>query len=251
MNIVTNASPWELPTSAGAEFQSTPWTDLRTFAAGTDPVRQREALERICRSYWKPLYAFIRRRGYSPDAARDLTQDFFHHLLKKERLKLADQRRGRFRSFILKSLQNFLASDWDRRSAKKRDERLVISLDEPIGDGDLFLDPASADESPDRIYDKLWALGLMARVRRRLEAELASGEKDSLLRLLPIATMETKAPYSVLAEQLGKSEDAIKKAVERLRDRWKQLLCEEIAATVQSVEDVETEMRELLAIVQG
>lgn len=243
--------PWNSPTAVGADFQATVWTDLRAIASGNDPTRQREALERICCVYWKPLYAFIRRQGNSPEVARELTQDFFHHLLKRERLKLADQKRGRFRSFLLKSLQRFLISEWDRRCAKKRDERLVVSLDVPMGDeGDLALDPASPGEPPDLAFDLQWARELFAVVRHRLEVELSSPEKAPLLRLLPVALREeSEVSYAELGAQLGKSEDAVKKAIERLRTRWEALVREEVAATVQSSEDVETELRELLALV--
>ncbi len=240
--------PWNAPTTIGAEFQATAWTDLRAIASGTDPVRQRDALERICKRYWKPIYAFIRRRGHSPDAARDLTQDFFYHLLRKERLKLADQKRGRFRSFVLKSLQNFLASDFDRRFAQKRDERVVVSLDEPLDDG-RTLDPAGSMASPDETFDRLWALDLLAAVRRRLETELRAENRSNQLRLLPLAMLEdADSKYADVAHELGMSESAVKKAIERLRDRWEQSLREEIAATVQSPDEVEAELRDLRAV---
>lgn len=246
--------PWNSPTGVGADFQATAWSDLRALATGNDPARQREALERLCRVYWKPLYAFIRRQGNPPDAARELTQDFFCHLLKKERIKLADQKRGRFRSFLLKSLQHFLISDWDRRCAKKRDTRLVVSLDVPLGgeEGEWTLDPVAPGESPDRAFDLQWARELFAQVRQRLEAELAAPDKHALRTLLPVALREeTEVSYAELGRQLGKSEDAIKKAIERLRARWEALVREEVAATVQSTEDVETELRELLALVSS
>jgi RNA polymerase sigma-70 factor (ECF subfamily) len=241
--------PWNAPTASGAEFQPTAWTDLRAIASGADPVRQRDALERICQVYWKPIYAFIRRRGQSPEAARDLTQDFFYHLLRKERLKLADHKRGRFRSFVLKSLQNFLASDFDRRFAQKRDERVVVSLDEPLDDDGRTLDVAGGSASPDVAFDRLWALDLLAAVRRRLETELRAENRSSQLRLLPLAVLEdADTKYAEVATELGMSESAVKKAIERLRDRWEQALREEIAATVQSPDEVETELRELLAV---
>lgn len=241
--------PWNSPTQVGAEFQPTAWTDLRALSAGADPVRQRDALERICRVYWKPIYAFIRRRGHPTDSARDLTQDFFHHLLRKERLKLADQKRGRFRSFVLKALQNFLASDFDRRFAQKRDERVVVSLDEPLGEDGHTLDPAGTGASPDEIFDRLWALDLLATVRRRLEAELRAANKTSQLRLLPLAVLEDEdSKYAAVAGELGMSESAVKKSIERLRDRWEQALREEIAATVQSPDEVEVELKELMAV---
>lgn len=244
--------PWESPTQVGAEFPPTAWTDLRSLSAGDDPVRQRDALERLCRVYWKPIYAFIRRRGQPPDAARDLTQDFFHHLLRKERLKLADQRRGRFRSFILRALQNFLASDWDRRSAQKRDERVVIPLDAPLDEEGRTLDPAGGTAPPDLAFDRLWALELLAAARRRLVDDLTAENRDRQLRLLPLALREDlETSYAAIAAELGLTEAAVKKAVERLRDRWQAALRTEIAATVQSPDDVEEELRELLAVLAG
>lgn len=245
------AFPWQSPTRAGADFEATRWTDLRAVAVGRDPVKQRDALERLCRAYWKPIYAFIRRQGQAPDAARDLTQDFFHHLLRKERLKLVDQRRGRFRSFILAALRNFLASDWDRRSARKRDERQLVSLDVDLdSEGEQRFEPRAGDETPDRMFDRLWAIDLLATVRSRLEAELASPDKRPLRRLLPTALHEDRdCRYAELAVELGKSEDAVKKAIERLRTRWETLLREEVATTVQVPEDVEMELRELLVAI--
>ncbi|HRI14815.1 MAG TPA: sigma-70 family RNA polymerase sigma factor [Verrucomicrobiota bacterium] len=243
--------PWEAPTSADAEFQPTAWTDLRAIAAGSDPIRQRDALERLCRTYWKPVYAFIRRRGHPAEPARDLTQDFFYHLLRKERLKLADQRKGRFRSFILKAVQNFLASDWDRQSAQKRDVRRVVSLDEAMGDGDWIQEPAGHDATPDQVFDRLWALDLLANVRQRLDSELALAEHDFLRRLVPAAILgDHDMSYATMAVELGKTEAAIKKSVERLRARWEQLLREEVAATVQTADEVEDELREILVLLQ-
>ena len=240
--------PWNAATGVGAEFQPTAWTDLRALSLTADPLEQRAALERICRSYWKPIYAFIRRRGHTPEAAQDLTQDFFQHLLSKERLKLADQKRGRFRSFIQRSLSNFLASDWDRRSAQKRDERVVVSLDETFDDGCLRFEPV-AGEAPDRAFDRAWAVNLLTTVRARLEAELRHAGKESSLRLLPLAVREDDTTrYATIAVELGLSESAVKKAIERLRIRWEQLLRAEVAATVQTADEVEAELRDLLAV---
>lgn len=243
-----NNFEWDSPTQSGAEFQPTAWTDLRALSSNSDPVRQREALERICRSYWKPIYAFIRRRGYPVESSRDLTQDFFHHLLSKERLRLADQRRGRFRSFVLRALQNFLASDWDRRSAQKRDERVVVSLDDSLDDRGQALEPASLGAGPDQLFDQLWALELLAATRRRLEEALATEGKETLLRLVPMALGEDDTtPYATVAAELQMNEPAVRKAVERLRLRWQNCLREEIALTVRSPEDAEEELRELFA----
>lgn len=241
--------PWDAPTGVGADFQPTAWTDLRSLASGQDPERQRDALERLCRTYWKPIYAFIRRRGHSQEAARDLTQDFFHHLLCKERLKLVDQRRGRFRSFILRALQNFLASDWDRRTARKRDERVVVSLDEPTDDGGARYEPPSGGDAPDQTFDRLWALDLLATVRRRLETDLTQAGKAAQIRLLPLAMLdEDETRYGTVAAELGMAEPAVRKAIERLRLRWATLLREEVAATVQTADDIDAELREVLAV---
>lgn len=249
--MALDESAWNAATGVGAEFPPTAWSDLRALSLAADPVKQRAALERICRTYWKPIYAFIRRRGHAPAAAQDLTQDFFHHLLRKERLKLADQKRGRFRSFIQKSLANFLASDWDRRSAQKRDERVVVSLDVTYDDGTLCFEPA-ASEAPDRAFDRAWAAHLLGAVRVRLEAELRREGKTQLLRLLPLAVREVEdTRYAAVAGTLGLSEAAVKKAIERLRDRWEKLLREEVAATVQSPAEVEAELRELLILLAG
>ena len=245
-----SALPPVSPTAVGAQFQPTAWSDLLALTHAADPAQQRAALERICRAYWKPIYAFIRRSGHPPAEAQDLTQDFFQHLLRKERIKLADQRRGRFRSFILKALQNFLASDWDRRHARKRDCRTVVSLDESMEDGRLVAE-ARTDETPAHAFDRNWALDVVTSVRNRLQGELREAGRGQPLELLPLALLEdTDTRYAAAATQLGMTEAAVKKAVQRLRARWAELLREEIASTVQSQEDVEVEYRELLVLLQ-
>ena len=154
-----------------------------------------------------------------------------------------------FRSFILRALQNFLASDWDRRTARKRDERVVVSLDEPTDDGGARYEPASGGDAPDRTFDRLWALDLLATVRQRLEADLVKAGKTAQIRLLPLAMLdEDETRYAGVAQELGMAEPAVRKAIERLRLRWATVLREEVAATVQTPEDVDAELREVLAV---
>lgn len=243
----------------GGRFPATSWTDLSALAVGVDPERQMEALQRICQRYWKPIHAYIRRRGHDHEAARDLTQDFFHHLLRKERLKLADQARGRFRTFILTALGHFLASEWARRTAKKRDERIVVPLEMPGADaaGDAMggfarFEPKDAGDTPDRAFDRLWAAEVLRSTRARLLSELTAEARPEPLRLLALALDEAgDDSYATLSAELGKSEAALRKAVERLRSRWRSLLMAEVAATVPSPADIEPELRELLEIIRS
>jgi len=239
------------PTSVGAEFQPTGWTRLGVVINDADPERQREALEQLCRDYWKPIYAFIRRHGHAQHDALDLTQSFFGHLLDRERLKLVRKGRGRFRSFLLISLKRFIKDEWQKKIAQKRNLLVTRSLDEPPAEGTVPWEPSSDDLLPDQEFDRKWALTLLVRVRERLQRKLQEGNNPALLRLLPVAVFEDRdTPYAALGAELGKSEDAIKKAIERLRGDWQELLREEVRGLVLTEEDVEDEIREVLQIVK-
>jgi len=241
---------WQEPTRVGSEFAPTVWSQVRAAGSDSDPLRQREALEQICRIYWKPIYAFIRRQGRDSEMARDLTQDFFHHLLSKERLRLADQRRGRFRCFLLTALQNFLRSEWDRRCAKKRDERVVVPLDMTLDTEGMVVDPPSLEAGPDQWFDRIWATELFRATRQSLERELDLEGKGAQPGLLALALGDPGCPDPrEVAAELGMKEPAVRKAAERLRGRWLGCLRRQIAATVLSADDIDEELRELLRVV--
>jgi len=208
------------------------------------------ALERLCHTYWFPLYAHVRRLGYGPDDAEDLTQGFFAKLLEKEWLGAADRTRGRFRTFLLGALKHFLANEWDRSKAKKRGGQVtVVPLDRLDGESRLGGDP---DESipPDRIFDRQWALTILETVLARLETEYADKGKKALYETLKSAITgePNDAGYDGLTRTLGMSKGAVRVAVHRLRGRYRELLREEIAQTIAPDDDLDAEMRYLLEV---
>jgi RNA polymerase sigma-70 factor (ECF subfamily) len=209
-----------------------------------------QALASLCEAYWYPLYAYVRRWGYDADAAQDLTQEFFSRLLEKQFLRDADPSRGRFRSFLLASLKHFLANERDRASAVKRGGRVaVVPLEVETAEGMYRLE-APDDETPEKVFERRWALTLLRRTLLRLRHEFeAAGKADVLDRLEGYLTGERETvPYAQLAEELGMTEGAIKVAVHRLRRRFGALLREEIAETVCSPQEVDDEIRELFKV---
>jgi RNA polymerase sigma-70 factor (ECF subfamily) len=220
------------------------------LAAGRDTAGGRESLARLCQSYWFPLYAYVRRRGYTPEDAQDLTQSFFARLLEKNWVAAADQARGRFRSFLLAALNHFLADEWDRGRAQKRGgTTIVVPLDLSWAEAVYAREPADA-ETPERIFERRWALALLSQVLDRLRAEYERDGKSALFAALhpTLAGERTAQPYAELARTLDSSEPAVKSAVHRLRQRYRQLLREEIAATLDGDDGVDDELRYLFAV---
>jgi RNA polymerase sigma-70 factor (ECF subfamily) len=211
----------------------------------------RDALEDLCRAYWPPVYAYVRRRGYDSEESRDLTQGFFTHLLEGRRLKAARQERGRFRSFLLASVKNYLANEWDRTQARKRGGGTVpLSLDFDRGEREYALEPAE-QITPEKIFERRWALTLLERVVERLRQELEeSGDRARADRLLPFLTDEkSRIPYKQVAAELGMSESAVKVAVHRMRKRYGALLRQEVEEIVQGADQVDAEIRHLFSAV--
>ena len=211
-----------------------------------------EAMATLCETYWYPLYAFLRARGYDAENAQDLTQAFFARLLEKGIIRHADPARGRFRSFLLASLRNFAANEHGRKVARKRGGGApMLSLDMDTAEDRFQMEPAT-DETPERVFDRLWALTLLDQVMSRLQAETAArGNKVSPFdRLKPYLTGdEPQLSYAQTASDLGMSEGAVKVAVHRLRRRFRELVRDEIAETVSSPEEVEVELRHLWSAV--
>jgi RNA polymerase sigma-70 factor (ECF subfamily) len=233
-------------------FATTHWSLVLAAGNGQSSEAAR-ALERLCRAYWYPLYAYVRRKGHSPHDAQDLVQEFFAHFLEHNYVRHADRNRGRFRTFLLTSLQRFLINQWHKAHREKRGGRQqVLSLDEALAEGRFTREPA-ADQPPDSVYDCGWAAVLLERALAALRAEFAqAGKQDLFERLKVFAWGEHSAlPYSAMAEQLGMSEGAVKVAVHRLRQRYGQLLREEIAQTVGTPVEVEAELRYLASVVRG
>ena len=235
-----------------AKFATTRWSLVLAACGNVSPGAD-EALSTLCAAYWYPLYAFLRRRGYSPDAAQDLTQAFFARLLERERrvLRQANPARGRFRSFLLSSLRNFVANEWERSVAQKRGGGTeLLSLDFQTAEDRFQLEPPS-HETPERVFDRQWAVALLDRVITRLRAERSKAGKEHLFEHLKVYLTGDRAEigYAEVAERLGMSEGSIKQAVHRLRRRFRALIHEEIAQTVSSPEEVADEMRHLWAAV--
>lgn len=218
-------------------------------AAGDPSSETRDALEFLCRTYWPPIYAHVRRSGHDPQSAQDLTQAFFARLLEKQVIPRADRERGRFRSFMLASLRNFLCNEHDRQAARKRggDRRLLpMALD--AVESRYGTEPGH-QLTPDRAFERQWALTVLEQALTALEAQYRESGKHALFEALaPYLTPESDhLDYRRTAAQLGLSEAATKMAASRLRRRYRELIREEIARTVASPADVEDELRSLFA----
>jgi RNA polymerase sigma-70 factor (ECF subfamily) len=228
-------------------FPTTQWT---LVVAAADPQRKdaRSALISLCEGYWYPLYAFLRRRGYAADQAQDLTQDFFMRVLEGRYLDRADPDKGRFRSFLLTSLKFFVADEGDRERAKKRGGGAVLPLEFEAGEERYQREPVH-DETPERIFERQWALSVLDRVMDRLRREFVlHGRPEHFDRLKVFLLGRPDAPYAALARELGTSEGALKVAIHRLRKRYRDLFRQEIADTVANREEVESELRFLAEV---
>src|SRR5579862_7209756 len=233
--------------SGASQFPTTRWTVV--VAAG-DPGRKeaRSALVSLCENYWYPLYAYLRRRGYSADQAQDLTQEFFVRVLEGRYLDRADPDKGRFRSFILSSLKFFVADEGDRDRAQKRGGGTVGPLEFPPGEERYQREPAH-DQTPERIFERRWALSVIDRVVEKLREEfILHGRPDHFDRLKVFLLGQSDAPYAMLAREMNTSEGALKVAIHRLRKRYRELFRQEIADTVADPAEVESELRYLATV---
>jgi RNA polymerase sigma-70 factor (ECF subfamily) len=231
---------------ADGRFPTTRWSRI-VAAAERDRPEARQALAELCAAYWFPVYALIRRKGHDPDAALDLTQDYFARLLEKPVLAAADRSKGRFRAFVLKDCVHFLANARDRAARLKRGgERTFVPIDSASAEGRYGAEPAH-DLTPERLFERTWALTLLAAVFDALRGEFeAAGKRDEFEQLKAVLEQGRGAvPYSEIAARLGTTEGAVKVAVHRLRKRYKSLLHEQIAATVDDPAEVDDEIRAL------
>jgi len=238
----------ETPRAPAGCFVTTHWSVVLT-AGRSDTTRARAALEQLCRSYWQPLYAYVRGAGHSREEAEDLTQEFFARLLAHNSVARADPARGRFRSFLLASLKHFLANEWDKARAQKRGGgSSLIPLEFDTAET-RCAQPVAPGDTPDRAFDRQWALALLEVVLGRLRREYRdAGREDLFLGLKEtLSGGRAEIPYRDLGAQLGLSEGAAKVAAHRLRQRYRELLREEIANTVAGPEEVEEELRQLFA----
>jgi RNA polymerase sigma-70 factor (ECF subfamily) len=232
-----------------ASFATTHWTLVLAARRGGHAPEARAALTALCQSYWFPLYAFIRRQGHAADEAQDLTQEFFARLLEKDFLDAVDREKGRFRSFLLAACKHFLANERDRARARKRGGgRRPLPLDLRDAEARFGHEPAHT-LTAEKLFDRRWALTLLDEVLARLRQEYAGKGKAELFEVLRpylVGDPDT-APYAGTAGQLGLSKGAVKVAVHRLRQRYREVLREEIARTLDDPEQVDEEIRELFA----
>jgi RNA polymerase sigma factor (sigma-70 family) len=227
-------------------FATTHWTVVLT-AGRPESSRYQQALETLCQTYWFPLYAYLRRQGHDAHQAEDYTQAFFAKLLEKHGLRLADPKRGKFRSFLLAALKHFLANELDRVRAQKRGGNLkVLSLSTQDAETQYALQPAH-QLTPEKLFERYWALTVLDRTLTRLKAESVLADKQELFdRLKGYLTAEKgSVPYRDAAAELNMTEGAVKAAVHRLRVRYRQLLRNEIAQTVANEEQIDEEIRDL------
>ncbi len=233
--------------SGDAGFPTTHWSVILRAGYPGSPQYQ-EAIETLCRAYWFPLYAFLRRRGYNTSDAEDCVQAFFTRMLEKEYLRGVDPKPGKFRSFILTALKRFLAHERERAGAVKRGGRhTFISFDAADAEQRYHLEPAH-DLSADKLFEKSWALAVLERTMERLEQESAADGKQVLFDHLKgyLSTEGESRSYREAAARLDMTEPAVKMAVSRLRRRYRVLLREEVAQTVAAHDDVDEEIRDLL-----
>ena len=238
--------PREELNGASPEFPPTRWS-LVGQAGDAHTRVAADALETLCRAYWYPLYAFVRRSGCSPHDAQDWVQSFFEYLLTNRVMGKAQPEKGRFRSFLLATFKYFISTEKRRQAAQKRGGgRQLISLDEQNTEMRYACEPADS-HTPETLFELSWARTVLARVTTSLESEYtAAGKRDVFLRLQPhLHSGRQEASYAETAVALGKSEDAIKSAVQRLRQRFQQLLRAQIAETVGSADEVESELQHL------
>src|SRR5262245_25507483 len=226
---------------AGPErFMTTHWSAV-VRAGQNDSIASQEALAELCKTYWFPLYGFIRRQGHAAHDAQDLTQEFFSRLLAKNYIADARPEKGKFRTFLLTVLKRFLANEWDRRHAQKRGGfQTIIEIDEALAE-ERFSAELAHQLAPDVLFERQWAMALLDSAMARLHQEYVATGRAKLFEHLRgcLVKDESARPYAAIASDLNLTEAAIKTAVHRLRVRYQEILREEIGKTVSSVEEVE------------
>jgi RNA polymerase sigma factor (sigma-70 family) len=233
-------------------FATTHWTVILNAKNSTSADAE-AALELLCRSYWGALYAYIRRSGHSPADAADLTQAFFALFLERRYLKDVDPNKGKFRSFLLKALNHFLADEWRRDHAQKRGgSHVQLSLDTDDWES-RFGHELTSEITPENIFERRWAVALFDRAMNRLRAEFLSSGKEQEFELLKefLSQATCDGAYAAAAGQLGLEEGAVAVRVHRLRKRYRELVREEVEQTVARPDEVEEELRHLLAVLRA
>lgn len=247
-----SASNTSVPARGDDVFVTTRWTVVLHAGRKSSPQSER-ALSDLCQAYWFPLYAYVRRKGHSKEDAEDLTQAFFERFLEKNYLEGLSAERGKFRAFLLASLKHFLANEWDKSRRQKRGGGAQhLSLDWQSAEEKLRHEPPDPS-SPDRIFDREWALALLEQVIARLRDECARDGKSDLFAQAKGYLMvgEQMIPYADAAKSLGMDEGAVRVAVHRLRKRYRELLRDEIAGTLSDAAQVPEELQSLQAALAG
>jgi len=237
------------PSSGDRAFTTTHWSVVLAAGQGADPHAS-AALEQLCRTYWYPLYAYIRRRGHSPADAQDLTQEFFARLLAKNYLSAAHQERGRFRWFLLCAIQRFLVNERERAQAVKRGGVAPhVPFDGAMAEGRYGLE-AVDQRTPDKLFDRAWAITLLEAARQRLQEEYTLDGKTTVFEQLSafLSGDKTGLTYAEAGMAVEMSEGAVKVAVHRMRRRYRELLREQVAQTIGNPAELEDELRQLHAI---
>jgi RNA polymerase sigma factor (sigma-70 family) len=246
-------SAWLFDQASGSatKFQTTLWTTV--LAAGDSSSGSEAALARLCQIYWKPVYAFVRKRTAPPERAQDLTQSFFARFLEKNYVARAQRERGRFRSFLMTSVENFLHDEHDRASARKRGGgQSPLSLDAKLAEDEFSHEPAVA-LTPASAFEKLWARTLLENVMSRLAGEYREGGKFALFEKLQAHLWgdADSIPYEELSRTMSMTGVNLRVTAHRMRQRYRELLREEIAETVDSPDEIDSEIRYLMQVVSG
>lgn len=229
-------------------FSTTHWSVVLAAGQGDSPGAA-DALEGLCQVYWYPLYVFVRRQGHAPHDAQDLTQEFFARLLERKYLRLADRNRGRFRTFLLTSLKHFLINEWNKANRQKRGGgRQLISLDAEETETRFRAEPAD-NWSPDKAFERQWAMVLLDRVLDQLQREFVAAGRGAVFEELKacLTGADNENTYAEIGRRLGMTESNLKVTAHRLKQRYRELLRQEIALTVDGPEAIDQEMRDLFA----
>jgi RNA polymerase sigma-70 factor (ECF subfamily) len=241
--------PFSTGTAAPQEFKTTLWMTVAEAGRQDGSLQSQQALEKLCRTYWYPLYVFLRRQGHSPEDAEDLTQAFFGHMLEKNGLRHADPERGRFRTFLLSSLKHFVTDEWKKHRAKKRGGGMrLIELDAEIAEDRYRIEPVERLD-PEKLFKRRWAMTLLDEALAQLEGEYSLKGKHELFSSLQpfLLDKKTEVPQSELALRMRMKEATLNSEVFRLRGRFRDLVREEIAQTVTTAAQIDDEVRELFA----
>jgi RNA polymerase sigma-70 factor (ECF subfamily) len=230
-------------------FATTHWSVVTAAGKGSSQ-QARSALETLCRTYWYPIYSYVRRKGHPPEEAQDLTQEFFAQLIAKEHFSLADPSKGKFRGFLLATLDYFLAREWSRAHRQKRGGQFTfISRDEQPPEERYRLEPAD-NETPEKIFLRQWTLTVLKQAMNKLQCECEAHGKGDLFRETKnlISGEREGVAYAQISKNLTMGEGAVRVAVHRLRQRYGELLRSEIAHTVSSEEEVNEELHYLFQV---